>query len=187
MLLEDNKIIELFFARSDRAIKAISEKYGKLCFKVAFNILNNHEDSEECVNDAYLGAWNTIPPQKPNPLQAYILKLTRNHALNRYDYNSAKKRASGLTTCLEELEFCLSSNDDPEKAFEEKQITEYIDEFIETLSEANRLLFVRRFWYADTYEQLSVLTGIKVSTLKVRIMRMRDSLRDYLSEKGVAA
>ena len=92
-----------------------------------------------------------------------------------------------MTTCLEELEFCLSSNDDPEKAFEEKQITEYIDEFIETLSEANRLLFVRRFWYADTYEQLSVLTGIKVSTLKVRIMRMRDSLRDYLSEKGVAA
>ena len=185
--MEDIKIIEMLFERIEKAISALSEKFGIFCFCIAENILESHEDSEECVNDAYLGAWNTIPPQKPNPLQAYILKLTRNHALNRYDYNSAKKRASGLTTCLEELEFCLSSNDDPEKAFEEKQITEYIDEFIETLSEANRLLFVRRFWYADTYEQLSVLTGIKVSTLKVRIMRMRDSLRDYLSEKGVAA
>lgn len=186
-MLEDNKIIKLFFDRSEKAIEALSEKYGKLCFKVAYNILNNHEDTEECVNDAYLGAWNTIPPKEPNPLAAYILKLTRNQALNRYDYNSAKKRANSVTVSIEELEFRLQSADSPEKALEEKLITQYIDEYIETLSESNRLLFVRRFWYLDTYEELSVLTGIKTSTLKVRVMRLRDSLRDYLWEKGVAA
>ncbi len=184
MILEDNKIIELFFQRKNRAITAISEKYGKLCFKVAYNILNNHEDSDECVNDAYLGAWNTIPPKEPNPLKAYILRLTRNQALNRYDYNSAKKRAGNFALCIDEIGYCISGSEDPAEVFETKQLTEYINEYISSLSEADRLLFVRRFWYAEPYEELSVLTGVKVSTLKVKIMRLRDGLKDFLVQKS---
>ncbi len=183
MILEDNKIIELFFQRKNRAITAISEKYGKLCFKVAYNILNNHEDSDECVNDAYLGAWNTIPPKEPNPLKAYILRLTRNQALNRYDYNSAKKRSGNFEMCIEEIGYMVSDGEDPVAILETKQLTAYINEYISSLGEADRLLFVRRFWYAEPYEELSVLTGVKVSTLKVKIMRMRDNLKTFLAEK----
>ena len=184
--MEDNKIIELFFARSEKAIAELSDKYGKLCLKVAYGILSNHEDSEECVNDSYLGAWNTIPPKKPNPLMAYILRLVRNLALNRFDYNRAQKRDENFAVCIEELGYKISSDDTPEKELELKQLTEYIDEYLNTLSKTNRILFVRRYWFADTYEELSDTTGIKVGTLKVRIMRIRNDLREYLIERGVA-
>lgn len=184
-MLEDSKIIELFFRRSEKAISALSEKYGKMCFKVAFRILNNREDSEECVNDSYLSAWNTIPPQEPNPLVAYILKITRNQALNRYDYNSAKKRSCSYSVCLEEVGFMLGSDDEPEKCLEMQQITDCINRFLEHLSDTNRVLFMRRYWHMDTYEELSVLTGIKTGALKVRISRLRNELKEYLEKNEV--
>lgn len=185
-MLEDSKIIDLFFRRSEKAIAALAEKYEKLCMKVAFGILNNLEDSEECVNDAYMGAWDTIPPKEPNPLKAYILKLTRNQALNRYDYNSAKKRNSTCTQCIDELYSVSSDGITPEMSAELREITECIDEYLQTMDEANRLIFLRRYWFTDTYEELSELTGIKVSTLKVKTMRMRDGLKEFLQKKGVA-
>lgn len=185
-MLEDNKIIELFFARSEKAIAAVQEKYGKACFKVAFGILNNYEDSEECVNDSYLGAWNSIPPKKPNPLMSYILRLVRNCALNRFDYNSAKKRAGSYAVCLDEIGYKIEADETPETSFEMKQLTAYINEFLESISKANRILFIRRYWFMDTYEEISEMTGIKTSTLKVRIMRIRNELKEFLSVKGVA-
>ena len=112
--MEDSKIIALFFARSEQAIAELSNKYGGLCLHVADNILGNRSDAEECVNDAYLGAWNTIPPQKPNPLQSYICKIVRNIAITRYHSNTAAKRNSHYDVALEELEYCLFSPDTPE-------------------------------------------------------------------------
>lgn len=183
--MEDNKIIELFFERSEKAIAALSEKYGKVCFKVAYNILNNHEDSEECVNDSYLGAWNSIPPHKPNPLSSYILKLVRNHALNRLDYNSAQKRQSNFAMCIEEIGYELASNDTPEKSLEMKQLGLMIDEFLCTISKTNRILFIRKYYYMDTFEELAEMTGEKTGTLKVRMMRIRNDLKMFLTERGV--
>lgn len=183
--MEDNKIIELFFARSEKAIAALSEKYGKACFKIAFNILNNYEDSEECVNDSYLGAWNTIPPKKPNPLLTYVLKLVRNQALNRFDYNSAQKRAGNYTVCLDEIGYSVSSQTTPEKEIEMKQLTEYINEFLDGCDQKSRILFIRRYWYMDTYEDISKMTGVKAGTLKTRISRTKTELKEFLSTKGV--
>ncbi|MBQ3044571.1 MAG: sigma-70 family RNA polymerase sigma factor [Clostridia bacterium] len=184
-MLEDSKIIELFFARSEKAIEAVAEKYGKACFKVAFNILNNYEDSEECVNDSYLGAWNSIPPKKPNPLMSYILRLVRNCALNRFDYNSAKKRAGNYAVCLDEIGYKIEADETPETSFEMKQLTVYINEFLESISKANRILFIRRYWFMDTYEEISEMTGIKTGALKVRVMRIRNELKEFLGTKGV--
>lgn len=185
-MLEDSRIIELFFARSEQAITALSEKYGKICLKVAYKILSNYEDSEECVNDSYLGAWNTIPPQQPNPLKTYILKLVRNHALNRFDYNSAQKRSGDYTVCLEEIGYKIASDETPEAALEMKQFTAWINEWLSLQSAQNRVLFLRRYWFMDTYEELSELTGVKSGTLKVRVLRLKNSLSDFLGEKGVA-
>lgn len=184
--MEDNRIIELFFERSEKAIAALAEKYGRACFKVAYNILNNHEDSEEVVSDSYLGAWNSIPPQKPKPLSSYILTLVRNHALNRLDYNKALKRQSNFAMYIDEMGFDIASNESPEKSLEAKQLGLMINEFLGTLSAANRILFIRKYFYFDTFEDLAEMTGEKAGTLKVRMMRIRNDLKEYLKEKGVA-
>lgn len=107
--MEDSKIIELFFERSEQAIAELSYKYGGVCRKIAFNILNNLQDVEECVNDTYLEAWNSIPPQNPNPLVTYICKITRNIALKKYRYNTAKRRNGFYDISLSELEECIPS------------------------------------------------------------------------------
>ena len=118
--MDDSKIIALFFERSEQAITELSNKYGKLCMYVANNILGNQQDAEECVNDAYLGAWNTIPPQKPNPLQAYICRIARNIAITKYHTNTAVKRNSHYDIALEELEYCLFSEKTPESTLHTK-------------------------------------------------------------------
>ena len=109
--MDDSKIIDLFYARSEQAIMELSAKYGPVCNKVARNILNNSHDAEECVNDAYLGAWNTIPPQNPNPLLTYICRIVRNLSIMKYHANTAVKRNSFYDVALDELEDCLASSE----------------------------------------------------------------------------
>ena len=121
--MDDSKIIALFFARSEQAIVELCAKYGSLCMHIACNILNNSQDAEECVNDTYMGAWNTIPPQKPNPLQAYIAKIVRNIAITRYHANTAQKRNSHYDVALDELEHCLSSSQTPEDTLQAKELS----------------------------------------------------------------
>lgn len=110
--MEDNEIIDLFFGRSEQALAAVRDKYGRLCSKIAYNILHNFEDAEECVNDVYLKLWNKIPPEHPTSLAAYICRVVRNISLNKFTYNNAQKR--GYAVCLDELEECVSGADDPE-------------------------------------------------------------------------
>ena len=128
--MKDNEIIDLYWARNEKAIAATKEKYGNYCHTIAFNILHNNEDAEECTNDTYLGAWNSIPPQRPNPLSTYLGKIARNFALNRYKQYTAQKRGLGqVTAVLSELEECVPAETTVEQAVEEKVLVSVIDRF----------------------------------------------------------
>lgn len=183
--MDDEQIIELFFERSEQAIAELSKKYGTVCSRVAANILNNVHDAEECVNDAYLGVWNTIPPQRPNPLCSYVCRVVRNLALKKYHANTAQKRNSLYDVALEELAACLPSASSVEEDVDAKQVAGYINSFLETLDRESRMLFVRRYWYADSIEELAKLLRTNKHTVSVRLSRIRKALRKYLIKEGV--
>ena len=184
--LDDRKIIELFYERSEQAIIELSNKYGSVCRKVADNILNNKQDVEECVNDAYLGAWNTIPPQNPNPLISYVCHIVRNIAIKKYHFNTAEKRNSIYDVALDELENCIPSVSSVEDEIDTMEISKHINMFLEILDKENRILFVRRYWYSDSIEDLAKLFCTSKHNVSVRLSRTREKLKKYLSRKGVS-
>lgn len=184
-ILDDGKIIELFYARSEQAIVELSKKYGSVCMRVAENILKNQSDSEECVNDAYLGAWNTIPPQNPDPLLTYVCRIVRNLAIKKYHANTAAKRNSTYDVALEELESCFPTSPSVEEELREKEFVRMIDAFLETLDEESRVMFVRRYWYSDSVSDIAKLLHISAHKVSDRLYRIREKLRDYLSREGI--
>ena len=183
--MNDEKIIELFFARSEQAIDALDGKYGKVLHSLSFKILNNHQDAEECVNDAYLAAWNSIPPSRPEPLFAFVCKIVRNISLKRYEQNTAAKRNSHYDVAIEELCDCLASATDVEREIEERELTEIIESFLDSLSKENRVIFMRRYWFSDSYVDIARMVGLTEKNVSVRLTRMRKELRKYLSEREV--
>lgn len=183
--LNDNRIIDLFFERSEQAIAELSRAYGALCTKIAVHILNNDQDAEECVNDTYLGVWNTVPPARPNPLRSYVCRITRNLAIKKYHANTALKRNSVYDVALDELENCFPSADSVEGAVDAKQTAAHINAFLATLSQENRVLFVRRYWYADSIDELAALFRLSKHNVSVRLSRLREKLNDYLIQEGV--
>lgn len=185
--MDDSKIIDLFFERSEKAIIELSNKYGKLCMKISMNIVGDRQDAEECVNDAYLGAWNAIPPERPNPLVSYICRLVRNISINRYKYNTASKRKGAYDLCLEELENCLSisGRNEIDDLIDESVLAAYIDEFLNGLGEINRMIFVRRFWYMDSYKEIAKASRLKEGAVRVRMVRVKSDLKEFLKEKGI--
>lgn len=183
--MEDEKIIELFFARSEQAIKELDTKYGKTCHKLSYNILHNDLDAEECVNDAYLGTWNAIPPQRPNPLLTFLCKIVRNLSITRHHANTAMKRNSTYDVALEEIEGCLSSTVTIEKELEIKELALIIENFLDTLSVENRVIFMRRYWFSDTYSDIAQRVGLTEKNVSVRLTRTRKQMREYLLERGV--
>lgn len=185
-MIEDERIIQLFFERSEQAIKELDLKYGKVCHKVSYNILHNRQDSEECVNDAYLGTWNAIPPQRPNPLLTFLCKIVRNLSIMRHHANTAMKRNSTYDVALEELEGCLASNATVEAEMETDELTSIIDSFLETLSQENRVIFMRRYWFSDTHQQIAERVGITENNVAVRLTRIRKQMKDYLTEREVS-
>ncbi|MBE6671118.1 MAG: sigma-70 family RNA polymerase sigma factor [Ruminococcaceae bacterium] len=184
--LEDRKIIELFFERSEQAIVELSNKYNNICSKVAFNILNNKQDTEECLNDAYLGLWNTIPPQTPNPLLSYVCRIVRNLAIKKYHKNTALKRNSIYDVALDELENCFPSSELLEDEFDVIETARIIDEFLETLDWENRVMFVRRYWYSDSIDDLAKYFKTSNHNISVRLSRTREKLKKHLIQKGVS-
>lgn len=184
--MEDSQIIDLFFERSERAIDELSKKYGASCMKVAFNVLGNKEDSEECVNDSFFGVWNKIPPEKPNPLLVYLLRIVKNLSIKRCQYNGAKKRADAFILNIEDFEWVSREEDSTEKKFDTMMISQYIDEFLDMVSEENRMLFVRRYWYFDKISDIAKEAGLKEATVRKRLQRIRDELKFYLLGKGVS-
>lgn len=181
----DSGIIALFFSRSDRAIPELDKKYGAACHRTASNILGNPQDAEECVNDAYLGVWNSIPPQDPEPLSTYVLRIVRNISIRRVQYNRAVKRAGNYQECYEELSECIADNTTPETVYHARELTHYIEDFLDSLSRTNRLLFVRRYWYLDSIKGLASATGLNEGAVRTRLSRMRQQLKEQLQEKGV--
>lgn len=185
--MDDKAIIDLFFDRSEQAIQELDTKYGKACHKVSYNILNNQQDAEECVNDAYLGTWNAIPPQRPNPLFTFLCRIVRNLSIMRYHTNTATKRNSAYDIALEELENCLASGITVEDEVEGKLLVHTIEDFLDTLSQDNRVIFMRRYWFSDSYAEIAQQVGISEKTVSVRLTRIRSQLREYLTKKGVLA
>lgn len=142
--MEDAGIIELFFERSEQGIRELDIKYGKACRKLSYNIVNDRQDAEECVNDAYLGAWNAIPPVKPDPLLTYICKIVRNISLNLYHRKEAAKRSSHYIIAMEEIEACIAATNAVEAEIEAVELAHIIERFLDTLTVENRVLFIFR-------------------------------------------
>lgn len=183
--MEDSRIVQLYWDRNQAAISVTTEKYGHYCQAIARNILGNEEDAEECVNDAYLRAWNSMPPNRPAMLSAYLGKITRNLSLNRYKRCMADKRGGGETAAvLEELEDCVSGADDTEQEIIRKELLREINDFLGNLPKEKRGLFVRRYWYMDTIPEVAAGFGMTENNVSVSLNRIRRQLRDYLTERG---
>ena len=184
--MDDSKIIDLFNERSEKAISAVSRKYGRTSLKIAENILKSKEDAEECVNDAYLGAWNSIPPQNPNPLLSYVCRIVRNLAIKKYHANTAKKRNSIYDIALEELEDCFKTAVSVEDEFDAEEVAKVIDSFLESLDKENRIMFVRRYWHSESIEDIARLFSTSKHNISVRLHRTREKLKKYLAKEGVS-
>ena len=182
--MDDSRIIELFFERSEQAIAELSDKYGSVCSRIAQNILNDQFDSEECVNDAYLSVWNSIPPQHPNSLAAYVCSIVRNLALKKYHWNTAKKRNSTYDVALEEIAEYLPSNSYVEDELRAKELAECVNSFLDTLDRQDRIMFVRRYWHADPLDDLAGLFNTSKHYVSVRLSRIRKALRKHLIQEG---
>ena len=179
----DAQIVDLFFARSEQAIQETDRKYGHFCFKIAWSILSNREDAEESVSDSYLAAWNCIPPTRPNQLGAFLAKITRHIALDRWRRRSAEKRGGGeVDVALEELEDCIAGSDTAEGTLQRKELQAALNRFLETLPERERAFFVSRYWYLRSIREISEKTGLSESDIKTRLFRTRGKLRTFLAE-----
>jgi len=184
--MEDAQIIELYWQRSENAIAQTAVKYGRYLMAIALNVLGGEEDSEECVNDAYLGAWNAMPSQRPDYLKAFLGKITRNIALGKFDYNKAKKRNSEFDLVLSELEGCVSSPENVESKFDEDETAKAITKFLLGQKDDYRNIFLRRYWYADSIADVSGRFGMSESKVKSILFRMRGKLKEHLEKEGIA-
>ena len=184
-MIDDEKIIELFFERSDQGIQELDNKYGKICHNLSYNILNSRQDAEECVNDAYFGAWNAIPPTRPSPLLSYIVKIVRNISLKIYWRKEAVKRSGYYTIALQEIESYFSDQETVEDEIEARELARIIEEFLDTLSLENRIIFMRRYWFADSYKNIAEFVGLSEKNISVRLTRIREKMKQYLIERAV--
>jgi len=184
--MDDSKIIDLYFKRSEDAIAMTSEKYGKYCYRIAYNILNDREDTAESVNDTYLGAWNAMPPQRPAYLSAFLGRITRNLALQRYEKMNAAKRGSGqIPLALHELEACIPVKNHVEQVVDQLALTEILNVFLEGLSAETRKVFMRRYWFLWSVKEIAAEYGISESKVKVTLHRTRRRLRTLLEKEGI--
>ena len=183
--MEDRQIIELYWERAEEAIRETDAKYGRLCQYIAQNILASPEDSEECVNDTWLGLWNAIPPQRPSRFSAFVGRITRNLALKRFDYLNAAKRSSETVRSLEELGECVAGRTSVEDELENRRVEEAIDAFLWSLEEEKRTVFIRRYWYFDSIGVICRHTGWSQSKVKSMLYHTRQKLRDHLESEDI--
>ena len=183
--MDDSRIIELYFLRNEEALRETEKKYGSFIHITALNITGAPEDAEECANDTYLKLWNSIPPERPVYFKAYIGKLVRNTALSLYRKNKASKRDSSMSVLLSELGDCLPSAVTVEDDFDGKNLSGLISEWLYSLSDENRALFIRRYWYGDSLKELSDKTGKPADKLAVLFFTLRKNLKKELEGKGV--
>ena len=185
--MEDHAIIELYWERSEEAISKTAAKYGGYCYTIAYNILSNNEDAEESVNDTWLAAWNTMPPRRPKLLAAFLGKMTRHISLDRWKNRTARKRGGGeVPLVLEELEECISGEDSVEKEYLQKEFAKTLNQFMEYLPEMERKVFLCRYWYMDSIEDIAECFGFSESKVTSMLHRTRGKLRKMLEQEGIA-
>ena len=183
--MEDEKIVQLYWDRNEKAIEESSTKYGTYCRNIARNILQNEEDADECVNDTWLNAWNAMPPHKPSVLSAFLGKLTRNLSFDRYRKLHREKRGGKtIDLVLDELEELVSGQDDPERKWLEKELKESINQFLQSMPEEKRNLFILRYWYAMDISEIANRTGLSSNRISVNLNRIRNKLKTFLYERG---
>ncbi|MBQ4257543.1 MAG: RNA polymerase sigma factor [Clostridia bacterium] len=184
--MEDQNIIELFFERSENAVRAAAEKYGSDCESIAYSILGDHEIAKECVNDTYLRLWNAIPPHRPENLMAFMGKITRNLALDRYKRDHSKKRGgTQLELALEELEICASASDNPEESFDAQLLGEIIERFLAEQSVRDRKVFLRRYYLLSSIRDIAQREAVSEERVKSILYRLRKKLEKRLREEEI--
>lgn len=184
--MDDSAIVALYWERSDRAVAETDEKYGAYCRFIANAILQNPEDAEECVNDAYLRLWNAIPPQRPERLQAFLGKITRNLALNRWERNRTQKRGTGQTPlALDELAECIPAGRGEDRMADDLLIRDTLNRFLEGLPVQTRRIFVRRYWYMSPVKEIASEYGLSESAVAVTLFRTRAKLKAVLEKEGI--
>ena len=183
--MNDTEIVELYWSRKERAVEETAKKYGSYCYAIAYNILSNREDSEESVNDTYIEAWNAMPPHRPLILSSFLGKITRRLAIDKWRSEHAQKRGGGeLTDVLDELAECVAYEDSAERHLEKQMLSQAINDFLRTLSETERKIFVCRYFYMESVEAVCKRFGYSVSKVKSTLFRVREKLRIYLQKEG---
>jgi RNA polymerase sigma-70 factor (ECF subfamily) len=182
--LNDSQIVALFFDRDQRAIQETDAKYGKLCYSVAYNILDNNEDSQECVNDTYVGVWNTIPPTKPDNFSAFICRITRNLSLKRLESISRHKRSYATLVSLDEISEILPDQGIAD-GIDDEAIGKIISNFLRNEKEDVRNIFIRKYYFFDSIDDIANRYGFTKSKVKNMLFRTRNKLREYLIKEGV--
>ena len=182
--MEDSKIIELFFARNEDAIKHTDDTYGRRLYHLADNIVHNGQDAEESVSDTYLKAWETIPPHRPKYFFAYLAKICKHFALDRLDWKSAAKRRAEVVSLSQEMENCI-----PDSArshdVDRKELGMILDTFLRTLTPENRMVFMRRYWYTDSIHEIAARYNMTESKVKTQLHRTRIKLYSFLQKEGI--
>lgn len=184
--MDDVKIVELYFERNETAISETKAKYGNYCYSIAYNILKNNEDAEECENDTYLEVWKNIPPQKPKIFSAYLGTITRQKAIDKWRRKTANKRGGGeIQLSLQELENCISDDKAIGDEIVAEELARRISEFLRTLPQNERNVFIRRYWYFDSIGQISERYGYGQSKVKMMLKRTREKLISELEKEGM--
>lgn len=184
IIMEDNKIIELFFNRYERAIEETKQKYGNYCRSIAFDILKISEDVEECENDTYMKVWNSIPPTSPTSLKLYVATIARNLAIQKYRYYHADKRNQHMDCVLEELEYTVATLETVETEIAKKELVQAINHFLSQQSEESRIIFVRRYWKVESIKEICHEMKISKSKAETNLSRTRKKLKKYLEQEG---
>ncbi len=184
--MDDTQIVELYWARKETAIEETAAKYGSYCRSIAGNILQNPDDAEECVNDTWLGAWNSMPPHRPSVLSTFLGKLTRRISIDKWRHVNAKKRGDGqLPLILSELEDCISDGNSIEEETERKLLAEVIATFVKSLPETEQKVFLCRYWYMDSVSSIASRFRFSESKVKSMLSRTREKLRVRLEKEGL--
>lgn len=182
--MTDNEILDLYWARDEQAISETDQKYGSYCRTIAWNILRSREDTEECVSDTWLKAWNAMPPKRPSILSSFLASITRNLSLDRYRAGQAKKRGGQLERVWEELEGCADPQMELENQIALGELSRLLDRFLRQLSQRERLVFLRRYWYADPVAEIAHRCRMSEGAVKVSLHRTRNKLRKMLEQEG---
>ncbi|MBQ9116369.1 MAG: sigma-70 family RNA polymerase sigma factor [Clostridia bacterium] len=181
--MEDEKIVALYWERDENAIRETETKYGRYCYSIAYNILHSPEDSEECVNDTWNGAWNAMPPEKPSRLQSFLARITRNIAIDRYRYDNAQKRGAEVESAIEEYWECIPNG---EASIEDEALLSMaINDFLASLNKRSRMIFMRRYWYSMSVKEIAKGMCLSESHVSVILHRTRIRFRDHLIMEGI--